>query len=126
MPSAVESVARPGAIRAALTDWYRRHAESRLTERVEWWSSKLEVAIPRTLVRGQEKRWGSCASGVIRLNWRIIQAPAGLVDYVVAHELTHLLHKDHSRAFWARLGRLLPDYERRRADLRSLGPSLTW
>ena len=62
----------------------------------------------------------------MRLNWRIIQAPMALVDYVVAHELTHLLHKNHSPAFWARLGAAMPDYERRREELRRLGPQLGW
>jgi hypothetical protein len=109
-----------------LTDWYRRHAESRLTERVAWWSSKLEVALPRTLVREQEKRWGSCAPGVVRFNWRIVQAPMRLLDYVVVHELVHVLHDHHGRAFWAALGRVLPDYETRRAELQREGPRYIW
>lgn len=49
-----------------------------------------------------------------------------LVDYVVAHELVHLLHDDHSKEFWAALGRALSDYERRREQLRATGPRLIW
>jgi hypothetical protein len=78
------------------------------------------------LVREQEKRWGSCSRGVVRFNWRIIQAPMRLVDYVVAHEVVHLLHDAHGREFWAALGRLLPDYEARRARLHAEGPRLIW
>lgn len=126
VPPSVEVSARAGVIRTALTDWYRRHAESRLTERVAWWSSKLEVALPRTLVREQEKRWGSCAPGVVRFNWRIVQAPMRLLDYVVVHELVHVLHDHHGRAFWAALGRVLPDYETRRAELQREGPRYIW
>ena len=62
------------------------------------------------------------------MNWRIIQAPVTLVDYVVAHELDHSVLGDdgHSTAFWARLGRVMPDYDARKASLRVLGPSLEW
>ena len=126
VPSSVRPDARPAVIRSSLSDWYRLHAQARLTERVAWWASRLEVALPRTLVREQEKRWGSCAPGVVRFNWRIVQAPMRLVGYVVAHELTHLLHDDHGKVFWARLGRLLPDYESRRVGLQAVGASLIW
>jgi predicted metal-dependent hydrolase len=49
-----------------------------------------------------------------------------LVDYVVAHELVHLVYLDHGRAFWALLGRVMPDYEARRTDLRRLGGRMVW
>jgi predicted metal-dependent hydrolase len=79
------------------------------------------------LVRDQRKRWASCDdSGVLRFNWRVIQAPMRLVDYVVAHELVHLRHREHTAAFWARLGVVMPDYEARKEALRRLGPRLQW
>ncbi|MBI2395163.1 MAG: M48 family metallopeptidase [Deltaproteobacteria bacterium] len=62
----------------------------------------------------------------MRLNWRIIHAPMSLVEYVVAHELVHLRHPEHTGAFWSALGRAIPDYERRREDLRRLGASFEW
>ena len=62
----------------------------------------------------------------IRLNWRIIQAPMRLVDYVVVHELVHLRHRRHGREYWQALGRAMPDYERRREDLRRCGAGLAW
>ena len=60
------------------------------------------------------------------LNWRIIQAPMRLVDYVVVHELVHLRHRGHGRDYWQALGRVMPDYERRREDLRQRGAGLAW
>jgi predicted metal-dependent hydrolase len=79
------------------------------------------------LLREQRKRWASCdARGVLRVNWRIIQVPMRLVDYVLAHELAHLHHADHGRAFWALLGKVMPDYEERREALRAAGPQLVW
>jgi predicted metal-dependent hydrolase len=62
----------------------------------------------------------------VLLNWRIIQAPMALVDYVVAHEVVHLRHRNHSRAYWAALARLVPEYEERRRQLRLRGPQMLW
>jgi predicted metal-dependent hydrolase len=73
------------------------------------------------------KRWGSTTkNGNVRINWRVLQCPVSLVDYVLAHELVHLIHEDHSRAFWAALGRIMPDYEERKRRLRAMGPRLVW
>jgi len=68
----------------------------------------------------------SQSRGTIRLNWSIIQAPMRLVDYVVVHEVVHLRHRGHGRDYWQALGRVMPDYEGRREDLRQLGSRLTW
>ena len=114
-------------VRVALVSWLRRHAAERLPERVEMWRLKAGVAMPRMVISDQKRRWGSCdRSGTIRLNWRIIQAPMRLVDYVVVHELVHLRHRGHGRDYWQALGRIMPDYERRREDLRRQGVGLTW
>jgi predicted metal-dependent hydrolase len=115
------------AVRRSLESWYREHAALRLPERVAQWAPVVGVAEPRVVIRGQQRRWASCdARGVVRFNWRIIQAPMRLVDYVVVHELTHLKHEDHARQFWASLGRTLPDYDRRREELRRVGATLEW
>ena len=71
-------------------------------------------------------RWGSCGNGVLKFHWRSILLPPGLAEYVVAHELVHLLHPHHGPTFWRALGRSMPDYEQRRTELRGLGPSLSW
>ena len=119
--------ARREVVLGAIGDWYRAHARARLPERVAVWAEALEVEPVEVLVRDQRKRWASCDDrGVLRFNWRIIQAPMRLVDYVVAHELTHLHHRDHTKAFWARLGEAMPDYEDRKEALRKLGPRLHW
>ncbi len=82
---------------------------------------------PTVLVREQELRWGSCSpTGVVRFNWRVIQAPTRLVEYVVAHEVLHLRHPDHTKAFWAALGSVLPDAEQRRAALGAFGARADW
>ena len=124
---APSGVQQAGDVRAALVSWFRRHAAERLPERVAAWRAKAGVPIPRVIIADQRKRWGSCNHrGVIRLNWRIIQAPMRLVDYVVVHELVHLRHRGHGRDYWQAVGRVMPDYERRREDLRAYGVGLDW
>ena len=111
----------------ALRAWYIDHARRKLPERVAYWANRVGVEVPQLVIKDQQKRWGSCDhAGTIRLNWKVIQAPMRLVDYVVAHELVHLVHTDHTKAFWARLGQAMPDYDRRKEDLRRLGPRLEW
>lgn len=61
-----------------------------------------------------------------RFDWRIIQTPTRPINYVLAHELVHLAHPDHTRDFWVMLGRTMPDYEIRREALRRLGRELVW
>ncbi|WP_047249111.1 M48 family metallopeptidase [Chromobacterium subtsugae] len=80
--------------------------------------SSLQLSSART-------RWGSCsADGRIRLNWRLMQAPLAVVDYVIAHELAHLLHMNHSPAFWAETERLCPGWRDARRWLRQYGGAL--
>lgn len=129
----VQAVERAGSaersreVRAAVIAWYKRRAEERLPERVDEWATKLRLEAPKVFVREQRQRWGSCdAGGAMRLNWRIVQAPVALIDYVAAHELVHLVHREHGPAFWAMLGKAMPDYEERKRRLLELGPRLVW
>jgi predicted metal-dependent hydrolase len=113
--------------RRALVGWYRGKAKEYLPRRIALWAPRLGLPVPPIVVAEPAKRWGSVAkNGAVRVNWRVLQAPVALVDYVVAHELVHLIHEDHSRAFWATLGRTMPDYEERKARLRAMGPRLVW
>lgn len=118
---------RPQDVRDQLVAWFRERAGIRVPERVAKWSAKLDLHPASVLIRDPKKRWGSAdARGNIRLNWRIIQAPATLIDYVLAHELVHIAHPDHTREFWSTLGTAMPDYETRRDALRRLGRQLVW
>lgn len=126
LPRGLEVAHRARYTRAALVDWYRRRATLRLPPLVETWSARAELSAKDVIITEQAKRWGSCSDGTLRLNWRILQAPRSLMDYVVAHEVVHLAHEHHGPAFWAMLGRLMPDYEERKARLRELGPRLVW
>jgi predicted metal-dependent hydrolase len=119
--------ARAEAVREAVVNWYRIHALFRIRERVEIWAPTVGALPTKLFIRNQAKRWGSCDSkGNLRINWRIIQAPMGIVNYIVVHEMTHLLHKGHAKKFWAAVGRVMPDYETKRKELRRIGVTLYW
>jgi predicted metal-dependent hydrolase len=109
-----------------LVDWYKQRAREYLPRRAELWAKKLGLDMPKMVVSAPAKRWGSASKGIVRINWRVMQAPVSLVDYVLLHELVHLIHEDHSREFWATLGRVIPDYEERKKRLRELGPTMVW
>jgi len=87
----------------------RRHAEATLPARVRELASAQGLAVTAVGVRDQRSRWGSCSpSGRISLNWRLVQMPPAVRDYVLLHELSHLRHPDHSRRFWREVERLCP------------------
>ncbi len=111
----------PRAVRNAVVKWYRRHAEHHFPERVDHFAGVLGVAKPKVFLSDASTRWGSCnVKREVRLNWRLMQAPARLLDYVVAHELAHLVHLDHSGRFWRAVGRIYPDYEAARTELSAM------
>lgn len=119
--------ARRRAVRLAVVAWYRARASARLPGRLERFTRKLGMATPPVLLRDQARRWGSCnEKGEVRLNWRVVQAPMALVDYVVAHEAVHLLHTNHTLAYWHELRRVLPDADEQRRELRRRGAGYLW
>jgi hypothetical protein len=127
VPKSLGDAHRANYVRAALIDWYRARARERLPAVVAKWAKKLDVAGPAVLIREQQKRWASChPGGVVRVNWRIVQAGKRLVDYVLAHEVVHLVHDDHGAEFWSALGRLMPDYDEPRRELRRIGARFEW
>ena len=127
VPRELSAAARAAHVREAVEAWYQEHAQTRIAERVEHWSEKSGLVPASIIVKNQSKRWGSCdARGNLRFNWRIVQAPLSLLDYIIVHELAHLRHRNHTKAYWALLGKLMPDYEARRASLRLLGGPLSW
>jgi len=118
----------PFAIRERLREWFTKQAEEFLPKRVERWCAKLDVRVtPRVRIADQTRRWASCGKGaVLRFNWRLLGAPVSLIDYVIAHELCHLRHPDHSPEFWRAMKRALPDYRKRERHLATLGAILNF
>jgi len=119
--------ARARAVRTGIIAWYRSRAAARLPERLAQFTDRLGLPATRVLLRDQARRWGSCTSDhEVLLNWRIVQAPMVLVDYVAAHEAVHLVHRNHTRSYWSELAKLIPDVDARRGELRRRGRELVW
>lgn len=108
-----------------LRDWLQARAIKILAWRLAKIACKLGRVPVRFALSNAQTQWGSCTrSGYVRLNWRLIQAPLTLIDYVAAHELAHLVHLNHSPRFWALVARLCPDALARRAVLQKMSISL--
>ncbi|MHB8453355.1 MAG: M48 family metallopeptidase [Acidiferrobacterales bacterium] len=118
----IVSAPAPEDVPALVLGWYRSAARRHASARVQHYSPVVGRAPARLSIRGQKTRWGSCsARGTVSLNWRLMQAAPEIFDYVVVHELCHLLHPNHSLRFWGEVGRVLPDYQRLRQELRTFG-----
>jgi predicted metal-dependent hydrolase len=117
----VSSDVRPD-IRNHLKRWYREEAKKEIQARCMWFSMKTGH-IPATInITDAKHRWGSCTHrGGVNFSWRLIQAPPEIVDYVVVHELVHIGQPDHSKKFWTKVGKIMPDYQQRRNWLRENG-----
>lgn len=103
-------------------EWYTAHAQQWLQPAVAAWSSRLDVTPQRIIIRELGYRWASCGhSGVLHFHWRAIQLPPRIIEYLVAHELVHLLEPRHGAAFWQQLERLMPDCEQRKQWLAERG-----
>jgi predicted metal-dependent hydrolase len=105
--------------------WIKTRALEITKGRIQKFTLKLQMKPKDILIREQKQRWGSCTpEGNILLNWRLFLAPASIIDYVLAHELAHLKHMNHSNEYWETLKMLLPDYEKRKDWLRVYGSTL--
>ena len=94
-------------------------AAQHLKGRIIHFANQLRVQPKSLTIKDYKSRWGTCKStGDIVLNWRILLSSEAIVDYVVVHELSHLIEFNHSRAFWRVVGSVFPDYKRARKILR--------
>jgi predicted metal-dependent hydrolase len=98
-------------LRPALEEHLQTLAQRELVARALQLAQVCATPVGRVVVRNQKSRWGSCSyNGTISLNWRLIQLPAHVCDYIIIHELMHLRHLNHSAKFWAEVEKACPDY----------------
>lgn len=113
-------------IKKYLEDWYRGKALETILERILYYQQFLEVRPKAVKVKTQQSRWGSCNSkGNLYFNWKIIMSPIEILDYLVVHEMAHLIHLNHSSKFWNLVARILPDYKTSRKILKKFGSTYT-
>lgn len=104
---------------------YRRAAQEYVPRRVAFYQTLVGGAYKKIVIREQKTRWGSCSGrGTLSFNWRLMLAPPKVLDYVVVHELCHLLHMNHSKDFWNAVERVMPDYREYRNWLKEHGREL--
>lgn len=112
-------------LRAALVDFYRKAAKALLPSAVERFAPLVGKAPQQVRITSAKTRWGSCsAKGGLNFSWRLLCAPPEAMDYVVVHELAHLIEFNHSSRFWAIVEGILPDYKARRQSLKEVQESL--
>jgi predicted metal-dependent hydrolase len=106
-------------------DFFKREARRDLEAAVARHAAKLNVKPRRIALRDTSSRWGSCSTtGALNFSWRLIFAPPYVLDYLAAHEVSHIVHMNHSPMFWKLTQRLFPETERAEAWLRAHGAAL--
>ena len=109
-------------IKKVIWDWYREKSRNKVKLIIKKYSKILCIEEPKFMIKDQQKRWGSCTkNNTLILNIRAIMAPMSQLEYIVAHELCHVVHKNHSNKFWNLLRSLIRDYEVKKEDLRING-----
>ena len=108
-----------GQARELFIRWYKKEAAVKIKERLDWVASARGLTYNKIKITSAQKRWGSCTScNNLNFSWRLVLAPLEIIDYVVSHELTHLLERNHSRRFWKKLSSLFPGFKQCRIWLR--------
>ena len=120
----VSNADNSAAIEKIVEQWYRREALQLFTECIEHFAPLMNVKPRDIKLSAATTQWGSCTTrGTVRLNWQLIRMPLHLIDYVVVHELAHLVEMNHSAAFWRVVGEVCPDYVKMRRELRKWSPA---
>ena len=112
-------------VKTFIEDWYVRESTKILNTRTYEFAKKMKVEPSAITVKNYASKWGSCtASNKISYNWRIIMAPDCIVDYLIIHELCHIIEHNHSKNFWYQVGKYCEDFKKKRKWLRENGHKL--
>jgi len=112
---------------AQMADFYQKFAHILISERVSFFAKKSGLIPTRIRITSAKTRWGSCSpKNTICFSWRLLGAPLGAIDSVVAHELAHIVHKNHSPAFWKQVSEIFPEWKDGHDWLRKNGRRLSF
>ena len=102
--------------KACIDFWYRENLRPAVEKRIPYWEAKTGLKCGRVTIRDMKTRWGSCthSTAAIRVNLRLAEKPPECLDYLILHELMHIRHPNHSKAFYADIEKLMPDWKSRR------------
>lgn len=120
----VREKSNPERVKKLLTGWYRQQAYEIFRERVETWFPRFErysIKHPEVIVRQMRSQWGSCSiKGKMNLNLKLVMVPRQFIDYVIVHELCHLIEHNHGSAFYVLMSKIMPGWEEKRESLNRL------
>jgi len=92
--------------------WYRKQIKNQLKERIPRYDKRIGVTIKDIRISDLGHRWASCGrNGVVNFNWRSVMAPVWVFDYILVHEMVHMIERGHTDRFWHLVTRVIPDYE---------------
>lgn len=115
-------IGRKELVAKAIQRFYKKHASKIITHLAEKKAREMNVSFSHISVRSQKTLWGSCSPRkVLSFNWRLIAAPQVVVEYIIVHELAHLKHRNHSKAFWRTVQKYCPEYKKHERWLRKNG-----
>lgn len=99
------------SVKQLLMKWLKNQAKEVLGSRLFYYSRLMKVEPKEIAIRQQKRIWGNCYyhKKIINLNWQIISAPIEVIDYIIVHELSHLVHPNHSKVFWTKVAKYVPD-----------------
>jgi predicted metal-dependent hydrolase len=110
---------------AAFIAFYRAKGAVRIPPRVAYYQTKMDVEPKSVKVFDLKHRWASCTpGGNLNFHWKCMMAPLTVLDYIVVHELAHLIHPNHTAAFWNEVDKVMPDYQERKDWLRAHGAGM--
>jgi hypothetical protein len=113
-------VRRGETAKQAASRHLRMMASRELRDRLFALADRLGLVVKRVTIRSQQTRWGSCSpGGAVAVNWRLVQMPDSVRDYILIHELTHLCERNHSRRFWTLVEQACPDHKTARRWLKA-------
>lgn len=113
-------------LKVKLKKFYFASCKKTVGERISRYQTQLRVKPKSIEIVESRTKWGSCSSDKkLTFNYRLAMAPIEVIDYVIIHELCHLLHMNHDRSFWRRLGSIMPDYKEKEAFLERYGQAMT-
>lgn len=108
-----------------MIEWYKQKALEKITERANCYSQTTGWKFKSISITNAQRRWGSCGhTDSINFSWKLIMSPLNVIDYVVVHELAHIIEKNHSVRFWNKVRTILPDYRQRQKWLKENGKNL--
>jgi predicted metal-dependent hydrolase len=114
-----------GNIRNVIKKWLVERFRDIAAEKIKKYSILIGVNPTKITIREQKTRWGSCSSkGSINLNWKLVMAPMEVIDYVIVHELCHMIEMNHSKNYWKIVSSIMPDYKNHRKWLKENGHKL--